>query len=64
MNIWIVIALLLIISFLWSLFSLWKEQRSIKEVEHVKKELVQEKILFQESGNSGYEKSNSEKREE
>jgi hypothetical protein len=52
MNIWIVVAILLIISFFWSLFSLWKEQRSLKEVERVKKELVQEKILFQDSRNS------------
>ena len=46
MIFFIILFVLLIISFLWSLYSLRKERRGPEEVEHVKKELEKEKILF------------------
>ncbi len=46
MNIALAIVLILIISFLWALFSLRKEFKKPKEIEKAKKELMKEKIIF------------------
>lgn len=40
------IVVLFIISFLWALLSLRKENANIREVEETKKNLAKEKILF------------------
>lgn len=43
----ITVPILLIVSFLWSLWSLKREFKKPKEIELVKNELKKEKILFQ-----------------
>jgi hypothetical protein len=42
----LVIAALIIISFLWALYALQKEEKIHKRISHTRKELHKEKILF------------------
>ena len=45
-SIIVILPILLIISFLWALWSLKKETSRMKEVDHTKKDLLKEKILY------------------
>lgn len=42
----LILGVLLVVSFLWALFSLYKEEKTHKQISHVKDELQKEKILF------------------
>lgn len=44
--VFIIVIGLLIISFLWALYSLYREERTHSKITHAKNELQKEKILF------------------
>jgi hypothetical protein len=42
----IIFSSLFVLSFLWAVFSLYKEEKTHSQISHVKTELQKEKILF------------------